>query len=134
MEDLTPRNNRYSHRYLKHKLILFPQDQFTGRRKEIDLLLLSFEQMLSRGASLSSRGPRIFLIQGKEWIGKTRLLEEFSFPLQMEGFPFLIMDMLNGGKPSDSVFGGFPLNLVDRRSKTYLFTSSYNFSGTEVAK
>ena len=67
MEDLTPRNNGYSHRYLKHKLILFPQDQFTGRRKEIDLLLLSFEQMLSRGASLSSRGPRIFLIQGKEY-------------------------------------------------------------------
>lgn len=71
--------------------------------------------MLSRGASLSSRGPRIFLIQGKEGIGKTRLLEEFRFPLQMKGVPFLIMDMLKGGKLSDLVLGGAPLNLVDQR-------------------
>lgn len=39
MESLTPRNTGYSYRYLKHKLILFPQDQFTGKRRELDLPL-----------------------------------------------------------------------------------------------
>lgn len=84
---------------------IFKQDQlfppkFIGRIKELETLTKSLTE------------PRLFLISGESGIGKTRLMQEFRFNVQMNEGLFLTGKCLPGGSTSYNPFAEILRQLV----------------------